>query len=332
VVVSASNPRACINLDARDLTPPFTAGALRGGTHLHVFSPDGHWVSFTYEDVPLERYKIPGAGHDLNQRNVGISIPNIPVCVPRTHPRNHDGAYFSVLVTRTTADPVPGSDQITRACEEAWVGNSGYMRPGGIRQRRALAFQGQVLTASGQMIDEVYIVDLPEDPTLPGDGPLQGTSTRLPSPPRQTNQRRLTYSADRAYPGIQGPRHWLRSSPDDSRIGFLMKDDAGIVQIWTVNPNGGAPEQITGNPWNISSAFSWSPDGRWIAHAMDNSIFVTEVATGQSRRITPRADDATAPRPEACVFSPDGGAIAYVRSVATGAKRFNQVFMARMET
>lgn len=29
------------NLDACDITPPFTAGALRGGSHVHVFSPDG---------------------------------------------------------------------------------------------------------------------------------------------------------------------------------------------------------------------------------------------------------------------------------------------------
>src|SRR5258706_3013339 len=40
VIVSAFNPGTAINLDARDLTPPFTPGALRGGTHLHVFSPD----------------------------------------------------------------------------------------------------------------------------------------------------------------------------------------------------------------------------------------------------------------------------------------------------
>jgi hypothetical protein len=35
------------NLDARDLLPPFTPGALRGGTHVHQFSPDGMIVSST---------------------------------------------------------------------------------------------------------------------------------------------------------------------------------------------------------------------------------------------------------------------------------------------
>ena len=47
VVVHASRPGEATNLDARDLTPPFTPGALRGGTHVHIFSGDGQWVSFT---------------------------------------------------------------------------------------------------------------------------------------------------------------------------------------------------------------------------------------------------------------------------------------------
>ena len=35
------------NLDARSLLPPFTPGALRGGTHVHQFSPDGVIASST---------------------------------------------------------------------------------------------------------------------------------------------------------------------------------------------------------------------------------------------------------------------------------------------
>ena len=45
---------------------------------------------------------------------------------------------------------------------------------------------------------------------------------------------------------------------------------------------------------------------------MDNSVFVTDAATGESRRLTPRTTDDAAPRPEACIFSPDGDRIAYV--------------------
>lgn len=314
-------------LDARDLTPPFTPGALRGGSHVHVWDAQGEWVSFTYEDHVLAQFKETAAENDLNLRNVGVSVPGRPVRVKKDHPRNHDGGHFSVLVTRTMAQPKPGSDEIKKAFEEGWVGTNGYRRPDGTRQTRALAFQGQVVTAQGETISEAFIVDLPEDVTVPGNGPLAGTEKRMPSPPKGAAQRRLTYTADRKFPGLQGPRHWLRSSPDGSRIAFLLKDDHGLVQLWTVSPNGGLPTQITRNPWSVASAFSWSPDGQHLAHVMDNSVCLTDTRTGQTRRLTPRSDDASAPRPEACVFSPDGQKIACVRRVTSGAGRHNQIIV-----
>jgi len=318
-------------LDARDLTPPFTPGALRGGSHVHVWDAVGDWVSFTYEDHVLAQFKEAGPDHDLNQRNLGVSVPGRPVQVPRTHPRNHDGGYFSVLVTRTTARPRPGSDEISRAFEEAWIGTNGYLRGDGTRQRRALAFQGNVATAKGETISEVFVADLPDELTHPGDGPLAGTERRLPGPPRGVAQRRLTFTAERQFPGIQGPRHWLRSSPDGSQIACLMKDDQGIAQLWTVSPNGGPPRPVTRNPHPIASAFTWSPDGRRIAHVMDGSVCLTEVLDGQTRRLTARVEAASAPRPEACVCSPDGRSIAFVRRVAEAGRWSNQIFVVNLE-
>jgi hypothetical protein len=326
MVVDAERPGRGVTLDARDLTAPFTPGALRGGTHVHVFSGDGRWVSFTYEDAVLAEFERPAPGRDLNQRNVGVCVPHGPVAVRPDHPRNHDGAYFTVLVTRTVNEPAPGSDEISKAFSDAWVGTRGYLRPDGTRQERAIVFQGLVQTADGRPIAEAFIVDLPENVTVPGDGPLEGTATRRPAPPKGTVQRRLTRTAGRKHPGIQGPRHWLRSSPDGSRIALLMKDDAGVVQLWTVSPNGGPPVQVTHNEHDIGSAFTWSRDGRWIAHVMDNSVCVTDVPTGRTHRLTRRFADAEAPRPEACVFSPDGRRIAYVRRVTGDAGRFNQIF------
>ncbi len=327
MVVSATSPGIPIHMDARDIVPPFTPGALRGGSHVHVFSPDGAWISFTYEDHLLAQFPDASTGNDVNQRNIGVAIGGRPVHVRSNHPRNHDGEFFSVLVTRTTATPRPGSDDISRACEEGWVGTDGYLKADGTRQRRAIAFQGLVTTADGQSIAEVFIVDLPDDLKQPGDGPLAGTDTRAPFPPKGCVQRRLTFSDDRKFPGLQGPRHWLRSSPDGSQIAMLMKDDAGIVQLWAVSPLGGPAHQLTRNPWPIASAFSWSADGRSIAHAMDNSIFITDADTGISTRLTPRYPDDRAPRPEACVFSPDGRQIAFVRNIPLGAKSFNQIFI-----
>jgi hypothetical protein len=323
-VVRASRPGIVELLDARDLVPPFTPGALRGGSHVHVFSPDGRLVSFTYEDALLDRL---GAAqlHEKNLRGVGVSVCHRPVNVPKTYPRNHDGSAFTVLVTSLTDAPRPGSDEISKAFEEAWIGTAGYLRPDGSRQRYALAFQGQVATAHGRTISEVFVVDLPDDPAdleRPGDGPLAGTPTTRPGVPRGVAQRRLTFTADRPYPGIQGARHWLRSSPDGSRIACLMPDDRGVVQLFTVSPLGGQPVQVTADRWDVASAFSWSPDGSRIAYVADGSVMTVDVATGNTARHTEPVRSDAGPRPEACVFSPDGTRIAFMRSVP-----WNQVFV-----
>jgi len=331
VMVDKARPMVAGNMDARDIVPPFTPGALRGGSHVHVFSPDGLMASFTYEDHVLAQLSEQTSGADLNQRNVGVAIAGWPVRISHVHPRNHDGEFFSVLVTRTVNNPRPGSDEISRAFEEGWIGAKGYQRADGRWQKYALAFQGHVLARDGRLVSEVFIVDLPEQLDVAGDGPLEGTTTRRPFPPRGALQRRLTFTTERKYPGLQGPRHWLRSSPDGSRIAFLMKDDDGIVQFWVVSPNGGAPRQLTRNPWPVASAFSWSPDGRWLAHVMDNSVFITDTETGRGRRLTSRTPDGTAPRPEACVFSPDGRKIAYVRRMPDGGREFNQIFVVTLD-
>lgn len=319
VVLDFNHPGVVASLDARDLTPRFTAGALRGGTHLFVWDAAGDWLSFTYNDA-LQQTDI---------RDVGVAIPNAPVHVPKDHPRNRDGADSCFIVTRTTPQPRPGSDEINRASEEAWIGANGYVRADGTRQRRAIAFQGTVITTSGQSIAEVFVADLPEELTTHSIHPSSDVASR-PAPPSGVSQRRLTFTSGRKFPGLQGPRHWLQSSPDGARIALLMRDDAGIAQFWTISPNGGPPVQLTRNPWPVASAFTWSPDGRRLACVMDNSIFVTDTTTGQSRRVTARTADETAPRPEACVFSPDGNQIAFVRREKTGGTEFNQICVVRL--
>ena len=261
-----------------------------------MFSGDGQWVSFTYDDHLLATLDAAGQpAHDPNQRNVGVSAAVRAVDVRPDHPRNHAGSAFTVLVTRTVNKPQPGSDEISRACEDGWVGTNGYVRPDGTRQRRAITFQGTVVTPSGQSIAEVFVVDIPDDVTVAGDAPFAGAATTRPAPPRGTLQRRLTYTADRKYPGLQGTRHWLRSSPDGAWIAFLMRDDAGVVQLWTISPNGGEPRQVTRHPFDVASTFNWSPDGRSIAYIADHSVFVTEVA--RRRRDSPHTAQARMQRP-----------------------------------
>jgi len=331
VIVRPGEPAVVRGLDARDLVPPFTPGALRGGTHVHQFSPDGRFVSFTYEDAILDAAADDGC-HERNLRAVGVSACGHRVDVPRGHPRNHDGDAWSVLVTELHDRPAAGSDAISRACEEAWIGTTGYRRADGTRQRLAIAFQGTVAVDEGGSIAEVFIVDLP-DADSPGvalarvaGGPLEGTPTTRPRPPAGVEQRRLTFTAGRVHPGLQGPRHWLRSSPDGSRIAFLARDDMGVVQLFTVSPLGGAPRQVTHGSRSIESAFTWSPAGDRLACVVDGSVSVIDARDGQMRRLTPRRA-AAPPRPEACVFSPDGGRVAYVRRVNDGRGEFNQIFV-----
>ncbi len=325
VIVETARPNLAIHLDARDLTPPFTAGALRGGSHVHIWDARGDWLSFTYNDALLGAQSVDGS--DIDQRNIGVSVPAGPVRVAADNVRNHSGAYFTVLATRTVNQPRAGSDEIGRAFEESWIGNNGYVRADGTRQKHAIAFQGEVTAKSGALISEVFVADLPDDVTKPSsDGPLAGTLAKRPTPPLGTTQRRLTYSDTRKFPGIQGPRHWLRSSPDGKQIAFLMRDDNGVVQLWTISPNGGVMRQITRDNWDVASAFSWNSSGKSIAYVADNSVFVVDVQSGKSQRLTPRTDDENAPLPLACVFAPNGKRIAYLKRVSG----WNQIFVATL--
>lgn len=312
VIVSEPDRELAVTLDALDITAPYTPGALRGGSHVHVFSPDGSRLSFTYNDHVMHE-RDPA----LDLRNVGVALPLRGVNPPKQHPREYDGSHFCVLVSRTTPQPRPGSDEINRAYEEGWVGQHGYLKADGSRQRWALAFIGDTLAENGEKLPEVFIVDLPEsdaDYAKAGDEPLQGSENSLPAPPRGVQQRRLTFTGARRYPGVAtAPRHWLRSSPDGSQIAFLMKDDNGVAQLWTVSPNGGAPRQVTRGKHALQSAFSWHPQGGHIALVCDNSVMLCDMASGALRRLTQRSEQP--PSGDAVVFSPDGGRVAFMRDV-----------------
>ncbi|MBT3376449.1 MAG: hypothetical protein HN742_41755 [Lentisphaerae bacterium] len=106
-----------------------------------------------------------------------------------------------------------------------------------------------------------------------------------------------------------------------------MEDDSGVPQLWTVSPNGGTPAQVTTNPWRVQSAFSWSPDGRFLAYVMDNSVFTTDVETGESVRLTERSASWPAPTDYSCCYSPDGAWISFSRPVKNDGQIFDQIFV-----
>ncbi|EKJ8219919.1 DUF3748 domain-containing protein [Citrobacter sedlakii] len=287
-------------LDAMDITAPWTPGALRGGSHVHVFSPNGKFVSFTYNDHVLHERDLA-----LDLRNVGVATPYGPVTVSAEHPREYSGSHWCVLVSQTTPSPQPGSDEINRAYEEGWVGNA------------ALAFIGDTLSVMGEKVPELFLVDLPQDEAgwkTPGDAPLEGTASTLPAPPRGVNQRRLTFTHSRRFPGLVNvPRHWVRSNPQGSEIAFLMRDDKGIVQLWLIPAQGGEPRQLTRHATGIQSAFNWHPSGKWLGFVLDNRIACCDAQNGVTTFLTQQHGNP--PSADAVVFSPDGKWVAWMEDV-----------------
>lgn len=313
VYVYDDNLDTAYPIDAMCITPPYIVGALRGGTHVHVFSPDGKWLSFTYNDHVMHELDIK-----LDQRNVAVAVPMGAVNVePKGHHREYGGDFFCSVVTQTVASPAPNSDEISRAYEEGWIGLHGYLNRQGQWQQRALAFIGDTHNQYGDIIPEVYIVDLPDNPEnfkVQGDTPLQGTKTTLPAPPKNVQQRRLTYTHTRKYPGLaKQPRHWLRSSPDGQSIACLMHDDQGVVQLWLVATSTGELTQVTHEMTSIQSAFNWNKTGEYICFIHDNSVVRCHVATGKLKRLTERTE--IAPVADAVVFSPNDRLIAFMRDI-----------------
>lgn len=310
VMVSDDVPGVAHNIDAFCITPPYQPGALRGGTHVHVFSPDGEWLSFTYNDHVLHE-RDPA----LDLRNVAVAVPLHPVCTGKHHPREYDGEFFCCVVSRTTPAPQPGSDEISRAYEEGWIGERGYLRADGSRQRRAIAFIGDTRSENGEVIPEIFRLDLPERPedyAVAGDLPLEGSDSTMPAPPAGVTQTRLTFTHQRRYPGLaKQPRFWLRSSPQGDRIAFLMQDDQGIVQLWTISPQGGEPHQVISGSDSIESAFSWDSTGRYLTFVRKGLVMVCCAETGVCRAVTaPSAEPVSG---DAVVFSPDNSRVAFLR-------------------
>lgn len=323
IVIELKNPFQPVFMDARDVDPPFTNGALRGGTHAHSWSGDGKWISFTYnDDVIAQLAKINSGIKDL--RTIGIMAPLGKVKIADTASlENNSGEMFTVVVTKVTNNPTKGSDEIDKAFDEGWIGNNGYRRPDGSHQQRAIAFQGNVLDEKGNTKAEVFVVDLPENITKENAGePLSGTKSTPPNVPAGTVQKRITFTKA----GIEGPRHWLRSTGDGSLIAFLAKDEHGEIQIFVVSPNGGKIKQLTFNPFSIQGPFNFSPDDNYVAYIADNSIFKTDLKTLHTERISRRFMDAEKPV-SGVSWSHDGKKLAYNRYVQGKADRFLQVFV-----
>ena len=310
-------------LDARDIEAPYTVGALRGGTHRHEFSGDGQWVGFTYNDAVMRAHGLK-TGKNLDLRTIGVTKLGQPVTVPKTPQFAERNEGFSVVVVAVTPDPKPGSDEISNAAGDSWVGQNGYVRADGGRQI-ARAFIGTTRDKNNQPLDELYIVDIPDDITAPGPlGPLQGTDTNPPMPPAGTSQRRLTHTENSAHPGCQGI---ARSSAKGDQISFKMKDAKGQSQIFIIPTIGGTPKQATSIEGGVTSDSRFNPSGKVIACVAGNKILITNIDPGPQFGKTTVLNDHTS-APFGLVWSHDGKTLAYNRNVETDGKQIGQIFVA----
>lgn len=322
-IVDEARPDRYMHAEARSISSPLVSGALRGGTHAHSWSPDGTCISFTYNDEIIAQLEKSGKVQVKDLRTIGMSVPTHEVTIFDESAEAFPGKFFSFVTATVIDQPKTGSDEIDRAFDECWIGTNGYLKPSGIKQHRAIAFQGNVRDSKDEVVTEVFVSDVPEKIDAMNKLPLEGTPETRPNVPAGLKQTRVTHTTGRKFPGIQGPRCRLRTSPDGSTVYFHMKDDEGIVQIYRVKTNGGSIDQVTGFKEGIQTQYNISPDGNKLSCISGNSIWIVDVNTKKASIIT---DPQTEPIIGGALWSPDGTQLVFNRYVGSGKEKYLQIF------
>ncbi|MBW7893096.1 MAG: PD40 domain-containing protein [Chitinophagaceae bacterium] len=99
-----------------------------------------------------------------------------------------------------------------------------------------------------------------------------------------------------------------------------------MVQIYGISPNGGPITQISFNQFPVVGPLNISPDDKYIAYIADHSVFITDIQTHKSERLTPRDDTKTSPF-GAAIWSNDGKSIAFNRKTEQEGKQNIQIFL-----
>jgi hypothetical protein len=330
VMIDESMPNKPIFIDARDTAFPFTKGALRGGTHRHEFSGDGKWIGFTYNDAIMKALEV-STGENHNLRTIGVSKKGKSVnIIDENNGENISGEWFSALVVNVVSKPKIGSDEISKAANDSWVGNYGYLKPNGKRQL-ARAFIGTIKNENGENIDEVFIVDIPENIEIDGEyGFLEGSETQLPTPPKGTSQRRLTFTSKTSHAGCIGI---VRSTLDGNLLAFLAKDTKNINQIFTISPNGGSIKQITFHESNVEGSIRWHPSGNSIFYIWNGSICEVEINNQDFDKRLKIISKPMNPSPSNLVLSHEGKILAFNRLIEnpTNGLKSKQIFLINLD-
>jgi len=309
VAIDLAHPFRPVFMDARDITAPYTPGALRGGTHSHCWSGDGHMISFTYNDALVES--------DL--RTVGVLLDaGHPVLVD-TADGNNSGQYYAVVVADVVPVPRPGSDEISKAFDECWVGQAGYTNAAGRRIPYAIAFQGNTVNKKGETITELFIADLDPEAILK-DTAAVGIAGERPHVPKGVGVQRIS----RTGKGLSHVRHWLRSSPDGRFIYALAPDDKGIAQVVRYAVSDGQATYITKNATPVDYSFNLNKEGNRITYVTANNIYLFDLLTNENIQLTfnKPGDLKIVGAPS---FSPDGHFLVYNQYRPAGQQQYLQI-------
>ena len=334
-LVDVHQPNTYIHAEARSLPDEHSVlgmghtrkvqGGLSGGTHAHSWNDSG-WLSFTYNDAWLERQsKIDNTVRDI--RSVGFMVPGMPIPIERQLSlqtgEEFSGTYGAFLAAKVKPLASWGSDEIEYAVEECWIG-----------KQPSLAFLGGVRDTKGTLVNEVFVCQLPSQPELVA---TVGQSNELAShaeialrPVANCEQRRLTNTANRRFPGVQGPRNWLVSSPNGEMVYAPMKDDRGVVQVFGIHvTNGvtnGAIQQITDLEHSIEGQISLDAAGTTCSFHCRQRIGLTIVSTGETRWFS----TAMPHQIVGAVHFSKPSRIVYNRRVGSGREGWLQIFTREM--
>ncbi|MVZ67630.1 DUF3748 domain-containing protein [Sphingobacterium sp. DK4209] len=272
VMVDMDRNNEASYVDSRDIVAPYVPGSLRGGTHSHMWSPDGRLLSFTYNDELI----------DSQLRTVGVMLPIDSPEKVNEEPVNVQGSFYAAIVSDVVDKPRWGTDDINRAFDECWVTN-----PTGSKNTFSIAFQGNTFNENGDLVTEVFLVDIDCESILK-DSLAVGEIGERPKVPQGTIQKRLTYTEH----GLSDLRHWLRASPDGQYVYALAKDLYYKNQLVRISVETGEMKYLSEFTFSISSPINLDSNGEFVCFVANNQVYSFQFASGNLQQLTDNLMDA----------------------------------------
>lgn len=255
------------NLDVMDIIFFYMFGVLCGGSYVYVYSFNGQFVSFIYNDYVLYECDLV-----LDLCNVGVVVFYGLVMLQGQYLCEYGGSYWCVLVSCMMLVFVLGSDEINCVYEEGWVGN--YI----------LVFIGDMLVENGDKVFELFIVDLLQDEVgwkQSGGVLLVGIVIIMLVLLVGVSQCCLIFIYYCCYLGLVNVLcYWVCVNFQVMVIVFLMCDDVGVVQLWFIFLQGGELWQLMYYVLGIQLVFNWYLLGEWLGFVLEDWIVCCYVGMG----------------------------------------------------